>query len=412
MKFKRAIDPLLQQQLTKPGGIFLMGPRQVGKTTLILDVIGEKPFWHIRLQEYGLFQSYLKDPGLFKRQALLKLSGASPKKPLILFLDEAQKLPGILDDCQWILDEHKEKVRIFITGSSARKLRRHSTNLLPGRVNMKNLSPLLWQEISGHKHSQHIFDFSGTGKNMTVTWPFPWEDIFIYGSLPGILTLPEKERTQMLSSYALGYLKEEIQAEALTRSLDGFSRFLELAALESGQTTNFQKLSREVGLSLNTIKTYYLLLIDTLVAIALPAYSRNTRKKVTTTSKIYFFDVGVRNAAAELPISKDLLKVDPGKLFEHGIVLEFLRRIDYFSPTTKAYFWRDDSGAEVDFLIDTKEKLIPIEIKWTSKTTNLKLKGLKKFMSEYNVPIGYVIGNFPQAEQIEKNIIALPWWSV
>lgn len=417
MKFHRVLETRLQEDLYRPGGVLLMGPRQVGKTTLIADLLKGSPYWHLKLQEYALFQNHLKDSGLFRRQALARLEGATPKNPLRLFVDEVQKLPALLEDCQWLIDEHREKIRILITGSSARKLKKQGGNLLPGRVRLRTLTPLLWEEIGGTNHRDELIHLSLKeplwAKSVSSDgpkWPVPWKETLIHGALPGVLAADSKDRADLLTSYALTYLKEEIQAEALIRSLEGFSRFLELAASESGRGTNYQKLSSDVGLPLNTIKNYYSILVDTLVAIPLEPYIRNARKRLVKTPRVYFFDIGVRNAAAGLPISLDLLKSDPGGLFEHWVVLEIMRRVQYAASHYRCYFWRTNAGAEVDLILDTKDELIPMEIKWTSKTTGLSLKGLQSFMSDYRVKRGYVIGNFPSPEVLEKNIVALPWW--
>ena len=395
----------------------MLGPRQVGKSSLLGDLLANRPAWTILLQDYEVFQDHLRDPGLFKRQALARLEHATSRRPLVLLLDEVQKLPQLLDDCQWLLDQHRDRVRLFATGSSARKLRRANVNLLPGRIRTRFLHPLIWQEIAGIKRTRAAFHFStkpapwtDAGKGGEWKGALPWLDCLVWGTLPGILSAADKDRSDLLRAYALTYLREEIQAEALVRSLQGFSRFLELAAIESGNITNYQKLASDVGLSLNTVKNYYGVLFDTLVALPLEPYVRNARKRLVTSSKLYFFDIGVRNATAGLPLSRQLCTLDPGRLFEHWVVLECMRRIDYFAPHYRCYFWRTAAGAEVDLVIDTKRRLIPIEIKWTNRTGAVRLKGLRNFMADYGCKQGYVIGNFAAPEVLERGITALPWW--
>ncbi|MEK7288501.1 MAG: DUF4143 domain-containing protein [Elusimicrobiota bacterium] len=400
---------MLEEHLAQPPGLILLGPRQVGKTTLLESILKAKKPWLITLSDYSVFQSYLKDSGLFRRQAQSKLDALKPSQSLSVFIDEIQKLPQLLDDCQSLYDHNKKRFKLIATGSSARKLKRAQANLLPGRVIVKNLHPLLWQEMGIAVPDPDLSPFALVVAHARMTRPKE-ENFLFWGSLPGILSGPPQTRAPLLQSYALTYLKEEIQAEALVRSLDGFSRFIELAALESGNTTNYQKLAKDVGLRLNTVKNYYSILVDTLIAIPLEPYLRNARKRLIATPKLYFFDIGVRNAAASMPFEEGLVKLDGGRLFEHWVILELFRRFDYFKPDYKMYFWRTAAGAEVDLVVDTKNGLIPIEIKFADSTANIKLTNLVSFMDEYNCPKGYVVGNFRQPEKLGKSIQAIPWW--
>jgi predicted AAA+ superfamily ATPase len=234
--------------------------------------------------------------------------------------------------------------------------------------------------------------------------------MLVLGTLPGVLAASPSDRADMLRSYTLGYLREEIQAEALVRSLEGFSRFLELAALESGTATNYRKLGSEVGLTLNTVKNYYSILLDTLVAVLLEPHTRNARRRLALTPKLYLFDLGVRNAAAGLPLGPALVKLDAGRLFEHWVVLEIVRRISYFAPGSRPAFWRSSDGAEVDLVLDLPTGLVPIEIKWSTRAASLKLSGLRAFMRDYRCRAGYVVGNFPAPERLDRDVLALPWW--
>lgn len=405
--FPRILSAHLRMLMDKPYGLLLFGPRQVGKTTLLMELLKDrKNILKIYLQDYGVFQSYLKDSGLFKRQVLERLENSSPKNPLFVFIDEVQKIPALLNDCQWLYDQYKGLFHFIVTGSSARKLRRADANLLPGRGVVQYLHPLIWNEL-GNTSFQKLFpqkiltDFKQKKMNT--------DGYLLYGTLPGILSVPQEDRALLLQSYAQIYLKEEIQAEALVRSLEGFSQFLELAAIESGNTTNYQKLGKDIGLKLNTVKNYYTILIDTLVAISLDPYLKNARKRLISTPKIYFFDTGVRNACAGLPFEKAILKSEGGRLFEHFIILEIYRRLQYEYPTARCYFWRTAAGAEVDLVIDTKKELIPIEIKYTTTTRNINTRNLTKFMEEYECKKGYIVGCFNEPEKIDDRIIALPW---
>ncbi|MBI2896810.1 MAG: ATP-binding protein [Deltaproteobacteria bacterium] len=417
MEFDRVLLRELRTKRSSPLGLLLFGPRQVGKTSLLTRLLEGRHPWIIQLQDYEVFQTHLTDAGAFKRQVLARLESATPARPLVIMIDEIQKLPRLLDDCQWLLDQHRDRVRLHATGSSARKLRREGVNLLPGRVRTRALHPLLWREIVGEIGRRPLVNLSAREPPWAAAlaptsrrWPVPWTDMLGLGTLPGVLVARASDRVDLLRSYTLTYLREEIQAEALVRSLEGFSRFLEIAAAESGNATNFQKLGSEVGLTINTVKNYYSILLDTLVAVRLEPYTKNARRRLALTPKLYLFDLGVRNAAAGLPIGPALLRLDAGRLFEHWVVLEMIRRISYFGPGARVAFWRTSDGSEVDLVLDLPTGPVPIEIKWASRTASLKLSGLHGFMRDHGCRVGYVVGNFSAPERLDRGVLALPWW--
>ena len=135
-----------------------------------------------------------------------------------------------------------------------------------------------------------------------------------------------------------------------------------------------------------------------------------SRKQILTTPKYIYYDLGVRNVASGMPLNKRLLKTEfGGKLFEHFICLELIKRIKYSYPTWKYFFWRTNHGLEVDFIIQTEDEIIPIEIKYTDTPQKRHLSHLKIFMEEFKCKRGYVIGTFPRAMKLENNISAIPW---
>ena len=222
---------------------------------------------------------------------------------VLLYIDEVQYVPQILNDCQAVLDRHRDKATVLLTGS---------------------LRP-------GSRYSRTL------------------EDLLTFGSLPGLCDLSDGLRREVLSAYTSTYLQEEIRAEALARNLGGFSRVLECAAAESGNVLNVSALSKDVGVPASTVRNYFDLLHDTLIVIRVPAYTRNARKRIAWTPKFVFFDTGVRNSCAGLYLDpKTLLKAQAGSLFEQYITLEIHRRLEYLPgcPWRIAY-WRAASGAEV-----------------------------------------------------------------
>lgn len=398
----RYLDAEMERLIAKKYSCLLLGPRQVGKTTLVqkaLENTGNK-------LEYFLQNPSARLELEANPSRIIGQVEAQSGRPFV-FVDEAQKVPEIFDAAQFLIDQ--KKAQFVFTGSSARKLRRSGVNLLPGRIKRFFLDPLLWGELGLIR--ENAIKFLKIG-NINADVGASFESTLIYGSLPGMIKLPKKDRKDFLRSYAEIYLEEEIRAEALSRKIGAFARFLELAAAESGTSPNLTKLSNESGASQPAIKEFYQVLEDTLVAERVDPFLKNSRKRILSSSRYYFFDIGVRNALAGLPLNDDLIKTQKGVLFEHAVILEIIRRIRALNKNYKVYYWRTAGGAEVDCVVDAGTSVIPIEIKSSSIVAKSELKGLKGFLEDYKqvAKHGYVITMGERKEKLAKNITALPWF--
>lgn len=402
--FKRYLENKLIKIVKKKQSCFIFGPRQTGKTFLVnhaLRLLKKKTTYP--LQNPSIRLKIEADPGVLIRQ-----TEALPYNPVV-FVDEAQKVPLIFDAAQYLIDQ--KRANFIFTGSSARKLRRKGVNLLPGRVKRYYLDPLLWGELGFIK--ENLIKPLAI-KNLNHQNFYHFEDLLVYGALPAIVMTPEGERGEFLKSYSEIYLEEEIRAEALVRKIGSFSRFLELAANESGSSPNLSKLSKESGVSLPAIKEFYQVLVDTLVIHRIDPYLKNARKRIFTSPRFYFFDLGVRNALARLPLTKETIFAQKGILFEHAVILEILGRIRALGKDYRVFYWRTSAGAEVDCIVDIGSELIPIEIKASSTVTLSEIKGLRIFLEDYKnlVKRGYVITMGEREERLTENIIAIPWFKL
>lgn len=401
-EYIRNLAPLLREAIQKRHSILVLGPRQVGKTTLVSRLLAAQPdsiTYALQIPEIRL--SLEKDPTLLIR----RIKAAKPHP--VVFIDEAQKVPELFDAVQYLIDE---KLASFVlTGSSARKLKRKGGNLLPGRLKNARLDPLTWNEFGWLK---------GAGieelrvKNAPGAPGYTFEQAMVFGALPGIAGLrDDADRADFLRAYSQTYLEEEIRAEALSRKIGAFSRFLELAAQESGTAPNFAKLSMESGVSAPAIKEFYNVLEETLVAERVDAYLKNARKRILRTSRYYLFDLGVRNSLARLPLTPELINSQKGPLFEHAVMLELIRRVRTLGRNYKVCYWRTSSGLEVDCVIDTGAGVIPIGIKASSHVRPADLAGLSAFLKEYpdQAGRGFVVAQVAKPEKLADNITALPW---
>jgi len=397
----RYLDNPIAGVIKKNYSCLILGPRQAGKTTLVNECLENvKNVAVYLLQDPSLRIELERDPSRIINQIR-----ALKKNPCV-FIDEVQKVPALFDAVQILADS--KDAHFILTGSSARKLKRHGVNLLPGRIKRYYLSPLLWGELGLVKECA-IKELSVENINRNV--PYSFEESLIYGSLPGIVNLPPRERPDFLRAYAEIYLEEEIRAEALSRKIGAFARFLELAAVESGTSPNLLKLSNESGVSQPAVKEFYNILEDTLVVERVEPYLKSARKRILSSSKYYFFDLGVRNILSRFPLASDLVNTQKGTLFEHAVMLEVIRRVKTLNKNYKICYWRTSAGAEVDCIIDLGTRIIPIEIKSSSYIAQSEIKGLKSFLGDYGklAKHGYVIKMGGRKEVLADNITAIPW---
>jgi len=333
-------------QDVETNSIFLWGARQTGKSTLLkMRFPGVR---YIDLLKSDEFARYSRRPALLREELSLL-----PKNELII-IDEIQKIPALLDEVHWLISNHH--LRFILSGSSARKLRRSGVNLLGGRAIRKHLYPFVSVEIPE-------FDIVKACNN---------------GMLPPHYLV--ENATNRLQAYVGDYLQQEIKAEALTRNLNTFTRFLEVAALSNGEILNYNNIASECGVSAPTVKEYFSILEETLIAYIIPAFTRNVKRRVIQSPKFYYFDVGIANF---------LLKrtsVNPGSpefghAFEHFIMQEIIAYIGYFRPLQNLSYWRTSSGYEVDVIIGNAE--VAIEIKSSDEVQSHHTKGLKAFSEEF-----------------------------
>src|SRR5688572_16477722 len=244
--YKRVLD---LPAIVKHKSIFLLGPRQTGKSTLVRQAFPDAAVYD--LLEADTFRELTARPE-YIRQTL------SPQQPFLI-VDEIQKLPALLDEIQLLIDRNK-KLRVILTGSSARKLKRGAANLLGGRAWVCHLHPLVSAEL---------------GEPRLL-------DRLNRGSLPAIFD--SSYYRDELKAYVGTYLREEIRAEGLTRSIETFSRFLEVAGITSGEQINFSAVADDAGFPPRTVREHYQILEDTLVGYQLPAYQMTTRRKPVATA--------------------------------------------------------------------------------------------------------------------------------
>ena len=325
---------------------FLWGPRQVGKTSLLKKTYPEAP--QINLLRSEEFADYHSRPQLLRERVI-------QNKWKFVVIDEIQKVPQLLDEIHYLIEEHK--VVFGMCGSSARKVRSTHANLLGGRALRFEMFGMVSRELG------QDFDLM---------------KMLNHGYLPALYDA--EEFLQLQKSYCADYLKEEIFAEGLVRKLQPFSRFLEIAAIGDTEVTSFDTIARDCGVSSPTVKSYYEILSDTLLGRFLPSYGIRPKRRQTLSPKFYFGDVGIVNYLAQRgPISpkSELL----GKAFENWVHHELCAWIEYHKRSEQLTYWRLSTGVEVDFILGHMG--CAIEAKASRKIHSDHLKGLRELREDY-----------------------------
>lgn len=358
--------------------MLLLGARQVGKSTLTRAL---RPDVVVNLADEASYLDYAKDPGRLGRELRAVV------KPSLVVIDEVQRVPTLLNTVQALMDEGVRH-RFILTGSSARKLKRGGANLLPGRIVLEHLDPLsIWE----------LGDGLDLDRALTV------------GTLPGIY-LDAESGADVLETYAAVYLREEVQAEAVVRDVGGYARFLDAAAASSGDWINYSKLASDSEIAKETLRRYYQILEDTLLAFRIAPYeSRHATRRVSQRDRILFFDVGVRNALLGLHRAAPAA-TERGRLFEHWFILQCLYFLRAHRLPWKLCAYRTDAGAEVDLVIDTGKSLVAIECKAGRNVRPSELGGLRSFASAARRPTRLLVAyQGERAQRFDAGIEAIPF---
>lgn len=384
---------LIHREIELPGkkSFFLFGPRQTGKSTLIKSKYHGRQSLYFDLLRNDEYRKYAARPEIIRSEIEASLQ-ADPAIRHVL-IDEIQKVPAILDEVHLLLESIPE-LQIILSGSSARKLKRLHANMLGGRVWTYHLHPFTCNEI-------------GDGFNL--------DKALHYGTLPSIyLEDTDRERAEGLRSYISTYLQEEIEIEAQLRNVGGFLRFLPLAGAENGSMVNYSSIARDCGLALNTIKTYYQILEDTLLGFFLFPFGGSVRQRIVRHPKFYFFDTGVVTALQkrlnlQLDDSQGALY---GNSFEHFIIAEIHRINEYKRMDLDISYFRTDRGTEVDCILKTPSgKTVAIEIKSTKIPASHHCRGLQSFSRSVPDAHLYLACRADRPAKL-GNVTALPWQKI
>lgn len=364
--YPRILD--LAQALTRRS-VFLFGARQTGKSTLIRTAYPRARYFDLLAAD--TFRELSARPERL-RESL------APEDKLII-IDEVQKLPSLLDEVHLMIEQRKDR-RFILTGSSARKLKRGGANLLAGRALTHHLFPLTWAEAGKDRLSDKLLI---GGLPAVLDSEAPWED---------------------LKEYVGTYLQEEIRAEALARSIEAFSRFLNVAGLANGEQLNFTKIGNDAQVPPRTVREFFSVLEDTLVGFQLHPYQKAKSRKPVATPKFYFFDVGVAHALQgirETAVGTSSF----GRALEHLIATELRAYLSYKRDERSLHYWRTTSQLEVDFLIGDS---VAIEVKGGGRVSGADTKALLALGEDLKLRRKIVVSTEPNPRRLDSGVDVLP----
>lgn len=386
-RFDRFICEKVVKGLKTKRLVFIIGPRRVGKTTLMKIVFDkfkfDKSFFVDieTLSEFSMFENYKN----FIRY--LEINGIKSEDFALIGLDEVQHVKGINAILKSLVD-HRENWHIICSGSSSLGILKNVKESLAGRKRIFNLSPLYFREFLNFLHKDTLIQKIENTKNQKE-WDWVKEDILalwefylLYGGMPEVvLTEETREKIDELNDISRSYITMDIYDYLKGKvEITRYNKLMKLIANNSGSLINISSLSKKSGIKRSKVEDALFLLESSQIIKKLPPFFTNKNKEITKAEKIIFFDTGIRNALIEDFRGLDL-RQDKGKLWEIAVARNL--------RDCKVYYYRTKHQTEIDFIVKKDKEIIPVEIK--SGNAKNTPRALKYFMDRYNIKEGYVI---------------------
>lgn len=347
----RLLTNTLRERITTSTKIIILyGPRQVGKTTLVRQLLDTLPYRCLSVNADELiYQTVLSSRDL--AQMKLLVDGYD-----LLFIDEAQRIPDVGINLK-ILHDALPNLKIIATGSSSFELANRTKEALTGRTWTYELFPISLGELH---QQQNIFQLHQR-----------LDELLRFGSYPDTLQMINMaDKISYLRELSSAYLYKDILDMASIRYADKLRKLLQLLAFQVGSEVSLNELGNALGMSKDTVGIYIGLLEKAFVVFRLSGFSRSLRKEVSKMDKIYFYDLGIRNVLIDNFRPLDL-RTDTGALWENFLIIERRKRNAYMEQFANTYFWRTYTGAEIDYIEETDGQLTGFEFKFSRKSASV-----------------------------------------
>lgn len=352
----RDLKDNLLGKLNKGKAIVLIGPRQVGKTTLVNALLKDIPFLFLDGDDSVVAETLAKA----NTETLKSIIGEYK----YVFIDEVQRIPNIGLKLKIIVDQIKD-VQVIVSGSSAFDINSLTQEPLTGRKYEYHLYPISWSEFEksvGYMKAQQQLELR-----------------LLYGMYPDVINNFGNEY-EVLKNLVSSYLYKDVLSLAGIRKADVLEKILQALAFQVGNEVSYNEIAQLVGVDKNTVNTYIDLLEKAFVVFRLNSYSKNLRNEIKANRKIYFYDNGVRNMLIGNFNSLEF-RQDKGALWENFLVSERLKQLSYTNSLARPYFWRTTTQQEIDYIEINADAVSAFEFKW-SPTKKSKLP--KSFSEAYD----------------------------
>lgn len=338
----RTLLDVLRHRMFQGKAIVLIGPRQVGKTTLIQTLLEGKDHLFLDGDDSDV-RTLLDGVGLSRLKAIIGNHS-------LVFVDEAQRIENVGLMAKMVTDQMKQ-VQLILSGSSALDLKNATQESLTGRKFEYHLFPIGWQEFENH------VGFVEASAQL--------EERLIYGMYPDVINHRENAR-EILKQLTSSYLYKDVLALTGIKKPDLLEKLLRALAFQVGSEVSYNELANLLEVDKATISKYIDLLEKSFIVFRLNSYNSNQRNEIKNSRKIYFFDNGIRNMVINNLNSIDL-RNDKGALWENFLIAERIKLHAYHQIYANYYFWRTVQKQEVDFIEETNGTLEAFEFKWSSK---------------------------------------------
>ncbi len=353
---QRTIQNFIENDFFTGKAIIILGPRQVGKTTLVQEILNEKKYLFLNADD-STVRHLLLEEDTFRLQQIIGDNN-------IVFIAEAQRLAQVGIILKLITDQFKN-VQLVVSGSSALEISNQTNEPLTGRKWEYLLYPVSWQEL------ESFIGFLESEKQLGHR--------LIYGMYPDVINRPGKEK-EVLQQLANSYLYKDILAMANIRKPELLERLLQSLALQVGSEVSYNELAQHLQIDKNTIMVYMDLLEKAFIIFRLRSFSRNLRNEIKNNRKVYFWDNGIRNIIIANMNAIDL-RQDKGALWEIFLISERLKFLQYHKKITNNFFWRTTQQQEIDYVEESNGAISGYEFKWKHDD---RLRVPKSFIATYN----------------------------
>ena len=396
----RSLEPVLKRAAREFPVVVLTGPRQSGKTTLLKHLFGAR-YRYVCLEPPDVRAAAVADPRGF-------LAMYSP--PAIF--DEVQYVPQILPYIKEGVDAHRDRAgQYLLTGSQNLLVLERVSESLAGRAAVLRLLPLSCREITGRPGAALRWESGKRGSGPRLSHKGLWESL-LRGGYPELAANPKRDAALWHAGYVQTYLERDVRTLRQIGDLTQFQILLRALAARNAQLLNLAELSRELGIAVNTVKAWLSVLEATFQIIVLRPYFANIGKRLVKTPKVYFTDTGTLCHLAGLKAPEHAASGPMGgAILETAVVSEIVKGYWNRGAEPQIYFWRTSTGAEVDVLVETEGRLVPIEVKLSATPSPSMARGIEVFRKDLGrrAAKGYVVHPGDIQLPLGPDAMALPF---